>query len=159
MVDKFRRKTRFKGPVHNESTLTQVGTVSFTGEMEGVRENAQIYLTEATTTLTAAESGKIVKATKASATQTFTLPAATAKGAKFTFICGHASGEVLIDPAGTDTIKCKATNDAGASVAPAGGTGIKNTAASNIIGDYITLVADGVSQWDCIAQSGIWASQ
>lgn len=153
MVDKFRRKARFKGPTTFESTEAHQGAQA------GVRADAQIYLTEATTTLTAAQSGKIVKATKASATQTFTLPAATAKGAVFTFICGHASGEVLIDPAGTDTIKCKATNDAGASVAPAGGTGIKNTAASNIIGDYITLVADGVSQWDCVAQSGIWASQ
>ena len=153
MVDKFRRKSRFKGEATFDAAEVHKGAQT------GVRADAQIYLTEATTTLTAADSGQIVKATKASATQTFTLPVATAKGATFTFICGHASGEVLIDPAGTDKIKCKATNDAGASVAPAGGTGIKNTAATNIIGDYITLVADGVDQWDCVAQSGIWASQ
>lgn len=146
-VDKFRRKTRFKGRVTFEST------------QEGARRDAQIYLTEATVTLLARQSGRICKATKASATQTFTLPAATAKGAEFTFVCGHASGEILINPGAGYKIKCKATNDAGASVAPAAGTGIKNTAATNIIGDYITLVADGVDQWDCVAQSGIWASQ
>lgn len=155
MVDKFRRKSRFRGPATFDSTETHKAAQT------GVRRDAQIYLTEATTTLLATESGKVVKATKASATQTFTLPAATAKGCVFTFKCGHASGEVLIDPAGTDTIVCNANSGASpaSAIAPAGGTGIKNTAATNIIGDYVTLVADGVSAWDAVAQQGIWASQ
>lgn len=159
MVDKFRRKSRFKGPVHNESTLAQVGAATFSAATIGLRKAIQIFLTEATPTLTAAESGKVCVATKASATQTFTLPAATVAGAEFTFACGHADGEILIDPAGTDVIGAKAANDAGADITPAGGTGIKNTAATNVIGDYITLVADGVSKWYTVAQSGIWASQ
>jgi len=140
-------------------TNTLSGATSFTGATNGVRNTPQIYLTEATTTLTSAESGKVVIATKASATQTFTLPAATVAGATFTFKAGHAGGEILVDPAGTDVIQAKATNDAGADVTPAGGTGIKNTAGTNVIGDYITLVADGVSKWYTVAQSGIWASQ
>lgn len=139
--------------------LTQTGAAAFAAATTGVTREGIIDLTGATRTMTVAESGAVVRLTKASATQTETLPAATNSGVYYTFVCGHASGEILIDPNGTDTIKCKATNDAGASVAPAGGTGIKNTAATNIIGDYITLVADGVSQWDCVGQSGIWASQ
>lgn len=110
-------------------------------------------------TLLANESGKTVIATAASGTQTFVLPAATVAGCEFTFICGHASGEILVDPAGTDDMLIKATNDAGASILNTDGTGIKNTAATNIIGDYITLVADGVGRWYCKAQSGIWGSQ
>ncbi len=125
----------------------------------GIRHSVEIFSTATTDTLTSEESGKMVIATLGSGTQTFTLPAATVAGATFTFKCGHASGEILVDPAGTDVIQAKATNDAGADVTPAGGTGIKNTAASNIIGDYITLVADGVSKWYTTAQSGIWASQ
>ncbi len=150
-VVKIRRRLRVKGALHVE------GAAAFDSTMTGVRGDSEIQTGD--DTLLAAESGKIIKATKSSATQAFTLPVATAKGVVFTFICGHADGEIKIDPAGSDKIKCKATNDDGASVAPAGGTGIKNTAATNIIGDYITLIADGVDQWDCIAQSGIWASQ
>lgn len=146
MVDKFRRRARFKGPVTMDAA-------------SNLRGNVQIYLTEATVTLTPDQSGRVCKATRASATQVFTLPAATEEGCVFTFKNGHASGEILIDPAGTDTIQVKATNDAGAEVTPAGGTGIKNTAATDVVGDYITLIADGVSQWNAIAQSGIWATQ
>lgn len=149
-VEKVRRRQRVRGALRVD------GAATFRSTMSGVRGDSEIQTGD--DTLTAAESGKIIKAEKSSATQTFTLPAATEKGCVFTFICGHASGEIKIGPAGSDKIKCKATNDAGASVAPAGGTGIKNTAATNIIGDYITLIADGVDQWDCIAQSGIWAS-
>jgi len=125
----------------------------------GVRHDAEIIPTATTRTLTADESGKLVIATLGSGTQTFTLPAATNEGCIFTFKCGHASGEILIDPAGTDVIQSKATNDQGADITPAGGTGIKNTAATNVIGDYITLIADGVDTWRTVAQSGIFASQ
>lgn len=150
-VEKIRRRLRVKG------ALTVEGASTFGSAMTGVRGDAEIQTGD--DTLLAAESGKIIKATKSSATQTFTLPAATEKGVVFTFICGHADGEIKIDPAGTDNIRCKATNDSGASIAPASGTGIVNTTATNVLGDYITLIADGVDQWDCIAQSGIWASQ
>lgn len=133
--------------------------VAFAGLQQGApRRDAEIT-TDATKTLTARESGKLVIATKASATQTFTLPAATVEGCEFTFKCGHASGEILITPAGSDVIQAKATGDGGADITPAGGTGIKNTAASNIIGDFITLIADGVLTWRTVAQSGTWASQ
>lgn len=110
----------------------------------------------ATLTLTNEDSGRVIIATKASATQTFTLPAASA-GLEFTFVCGHASGEILIDQAGSEVINTKAAN-AGAAIATAAGTGIKNTAATNILGDSVVLVSDGTA-WYTVNQSGIWASQ
>ena len=111
-------------------------------------------------TVTAAMSGRTFMATAGSGTQTFTLPdAGTAAGLFYKFICGDAAGEILITPASGDKIRCKATEDAGASVAPAAGTGIKNTAATNVLGDHIELVFDGVDTWHMTGQSGIWASQ
>ena len=121
----------------------------------------------ATRTLTVDESGSVVIATKGSATQTFTLPvAATAgAGAEYSFICGHASGEILVDPDDADDIKGMALAAVGAdadtaTLAPADNTGIKNTAASNVLGDSIILVSDGVTSWYVLGMpSGIWATQ
>ena len=139
--------------------LTLSGAVGFTAGVTGIRRPAEIQLTGTGDTLTTAESGATIIATKASATQTFVLPSAATAGLFYTFICGSAAGEILINPDGTENIITKATNDAGASVAPAGGTGIKNTAATNVLNDYLTLVSDGVDTWYTVAQSGIWASQ
>ena len=146
-------------PVVRYHGLNTAQAATFTGTTTGLRTTPEITATAATDTLLAAESGAIIIATLGSGTQTFTLPAATVAGATFTFKCGSAAGEVLVDPAGSDVIQAKATNDAGADITPAGGTGIKNTAATNVIGDYITLVADGVDTWRTVAQSGVWASQ
>lgn len=110
-------------------------------------------------TLTADMSGRTFMATASSGTPTFTLPAATNKGCIFTFINGHASNEILINPGTGFKIRCKTTVDQGTSVAPAATTGIKNTAATDVIGDLITLIADGTDTWHMVAQSGIWASQ
>ena len=141
-----------------ESTLAVTGATTFTGATSGVRKTAEIQLTGTGDTLTAAESGTVMIATKASATQTYVLPSAATAGLIFTFVCGSAAGEILIDPAGSDTISVKAAN-AGANVTPAGGTGVKNTAATNVLGDFVTLVSDGVTGWHAIAQSGVFASQ
>jgi len=110
----------------------------------------------ATYALTSEDSGRVYIATKGSATQTYTLPAVAA-GLIFTFVCGHASGEILVNPTGSVVINTKAAN-AGAAVATAAGTGIKNTAATNILGDSVVLVCDGTA-WYTVNQSGIWASQ
>lgn len=111
-------------------------------------------------TVTAAMSGRTFLFTAASGTQTANLPdAGTTAGYRYRFIAGHASGEVLVTPAAGDKIRCKATFDQGASVAPAAGTGVKNTAATNVIGDLLELVFDGVDTWHMVTQSGIWASQ
>jgi len=113
-----------------------------------------------TDTLTVADSGKTYICTKSSATQTFTLPtAATLPGFRATFVCGNAGGEILITPNAADQISAKGLVDHSTSVKPAAGTGIKNTAATNVLGDHITLVSDGVNTWHEVAGAGIWASQ
>ena len=112
-------------------------------------------------TLTAALTGSVYIGTKSSANQTYTLPAAnadTAGGLCYTIICGHASGEILVTPAGSDAIIMKVTND-GIALAPAGGTGVKNTAATNVVGDRLQLVSDGSATWYLMSMSGTWASQ
>ena len=110
------------------------------------------------TVLTATDSGRITVCTRTSTTQTFTLPVAAA-GLTFQFVTTSAASEVLINPGnGTDVFQIKATVDQGASVVTAAGVGIKNTAATNVVGDSIWLV--GVTgTWIMIGQSGIWASQ
>jgi hypothetical protein len=77
----------------------------------------------------------------------------------FTFICQHASSEILVTPNTADQISIKGLVDHSTSVKPAAGTGVKNTAATNVIGDHLTLVSDGVLTWYEIAGAGIWASQ
>lgn len=146
------------GTLGVSGTATFAGATAFVGAMTGARLSASVT-TAATIDVTAAQSGLTFIASRTSSTQVFSLPAATATGAVYTFKCGHADGEILIDPDGTDDIQCKATNSAGANIVNTDGTGLKNTAASNILGDYLTLVADGAGKWHTVAQSGIWASQ
>ena len=121
----------------------------------------------ATRTLADSEAFSIVIATKGSATQTFTLPTAASVGAgcQFTFIAGSAAGEILVDPNDADDIKGSAFAAIGAdadtaTLAPADNTGIKNTAGTNVLGDNITLVSDGVTTWYVLGMpTGVWATQ
>jgi hypothetical protein len=113
----------------------------------------------ATIAVGAADTGKMYVDTLGSGTSTFTLPAAAA-GLEYTFVCGNASGEILITPAAGDAIVCKAAPHTDATaVAPAAGTGIKNTAATNVVGDRITLRAVDATTWYATSQAGTWASQ
>lgn len=108
--------------------------------------------TENTYVLTAAMSGLVYVGTKTSATQVIDLPAPTTAGLVFTFVCGHADGEININPgASTYTIK-------GISISVAAGKDLKNTAGSNAVGDTVTLISDGVSNWWIIQMQGTWAS-
>lgn len=115
-------------------------------------------------TITAAQSGTLFIGTKSSATQTYTLPTTPAAGTFFTFMCGHASGEILINPATGEKIVALVFAAIGADADTAQisntTTGIKNTAATNVLGDNITLIFDGVDTWFGQGISaGIWASQ
>jgi hypothetical protein len=113
----------------------------------------------ATKSIAAAESGKVFVQTRNTGTVTYSLPAAAA-GLKYTFVCGNAAGEILITPATGDAIvtKIHAAQD-GTALAPAAGTGIKNTAATNVAGDSITLVALNDTTWYGTSLIGLWASQ
>ena len=133
---------------------TQIATTAFV-----IAENIRLVYkdVDATVAITAAVNNKVFIATKASLTQTFTLPAASTAGLQYTFICGDAGGELKILGSAGDTIKLK-TAAGGTLLSIAADTGIKNTAATNIVGDTITLVSDGVTFWYAVSQNGIFAS-
>lgn len=119
-----------------------------------------IELVPTAVTVAATDSGQVYIQTLASGTQTYTLPlASTAPGCKVTFICQHAGSEILVNPNAADQISIKGLVDHSTSVKPAAGTGVKNTASGNVIGDHLTLICDGVNTWYEIAGAGIWASQ
>lgn len=115
-------------------------------------------------TLTERDSNTIYIATKSSATQTFTLPAASSvPGAQFTFICGDAGGEINFVTAGTDdtiaTHFAAVGADADTAIITTTDKGLKNTGATNAIGDQCTIVSDGVGKWYGVGiNTGIWAT-
>lgn len=124
------------------------------------------YVTAATTqTLTAADCGAVIVSNHTTATQTFTLPAISNTGCMFTFIAGHAGTEILINSAAVAT--CTATTFTAVGATPTTAllndasceAGLKNTAATNVIGDSITLVSDGVRWLGVGIATGIWATQ
>lgn len=145
------------GSLTVDGTLTVTGALTVSGALTGARPVEAT--TAETSVLTAAMSGKVFVQTRASTTVTYSLPAAAA-GLFFTFICGHASSEILITPVAGDAIvtKIHSAQD-GTALAPAAGTGIKNTALSNVIGDSITLVALDGTTWYGTSIIGLWASQ
>ena len=136
------------------TNTTQIATTAFV-----IAEKLRLLYRadDATVAITAAVNNKVFIATKASATQTFTLPAASTAGLQYTFICGADSGELRIFGSAGDTIILK-TAAAGTLLSVVADTGIKNTAATNIVGDTITLVSDGATSWYAVSQNGIFAS-
>lgn len=153
------------------STLAVTGAATFAGAVTfavAPTVTAGSPLNFVTTTadtiaVTAAQTSSVFLATKASATQVFTLPAAAA-GLNYTFICGHASGEILINPTGSiattfTTFAAVGADADTAIVTLSAGTGLKNTAATNAIGDSIRLVSDGTNWFGIGITSGIWATQ
>lgn len=143
---------------------THSGAEVFSGAVTGLRQPVTVGTT-ATYAPAATDSGMVYIATKTSATQTYTLPTAATAGLTFTFICGHADGEILVTPAASQTITMTTFAAVGADadtaiVAPSAGTGVKNTAATNAIGNSLTLVSDGITGWYTTGiATGIWASQ
>jgi len=63
-------------------------------------------------------------------------------------------------PAGTDMIIGTTTPAGGTGIATTAGTGhgIKNTNGTNVRGNYVILVSDGVSKWYMTSLNGIWAA-
>lgn len=113
---------------------------------------------DATKQLTTSDSGYVYIAAKDSATQTFTLPSASLAGLHYTFVCANAGGEMKIVGPSSDVIKVLTAGASGTSLVVAANTGIKNTAATNVVGDNITLVSDGTQIWYGISQNGIFES-
>jgi len=144
---------------------TEVANLSSNGYNGPFRQTA-LALTDATYTIALSECGRTFVATKSSATQTFTLPALSGSaGCELTFIAGHASGEILVNAAATATCTITTFAAVGADADTAivtdtsCDTGLKNTAATNAIGDTLTLVSDGTQWLGKGITSGIWAAQ
>lgn len=155
----------------NQSPFVRfTGLLSFqdlagTGSGQVAHSRYGIVTTAATRTLLASECGAMVVSNATSGTQTFTLPAVANTGCWFTFLAGNASTEILINAAAVAT--CVHTHFAavGADADTAIVTdascevGMKNTAATNAIGDSLTLISDGTRWLGVGIASGIWASQ
>lgn len=147
--------------VYDRFDLDSDGDLNITGMFQnsgGVVKKVEAITGDAEA-VAEADSGRVYVQTAASGTTTFTLPAARA-GLEYTFVCGNAAGETLITPATGDAIvtKIHAAND-GTALAPAAGTGIKNTAATNVAGDFIRLIALDGTTWYGVGMAGVWASQ
>lgn len=139
-------------------TWAFTGANTHTGLETGMRRTASLS-TNVSVSVSSGQSSTVFVNMRGSTTQTLTLPAAATGGMVFTFIADSAASETLINGVTGDIFSIKATGDAGASVVTAPSTGIKNTAATNVKGDNITLISDGGTNWYGFAQSGIWASQ
>lgn len=144
--------------VSGDATMTNAGLISVTNF---TRESGVV--TASTEAILATDSGKVYFNNAGSATQTYTLPAVAA-GLTYTFVLTNAGGEIIIDQAASEVITITTFAAVGADadtaiVAPAGGTGIKNTAATNAAGDSLTLVSDGTGWYGVGITGGIWASQ
>ena len=123
--------------------------------------------TAATQTLTYADCGAVIFGSAASGTQVFTLPdASDNSGCQFTFVSGHASGEILVNSEdGTTDADCVITSfaavgaDADTGIVSDSPCRLKNTAGTNAIGDSLTLISDGTGWKGLGITSGIWAAQ
>ena len=100
-------------------------------------------------TVTAADSGKTFLS--AAVDLVFTLPS-TAAGLEFTFVCHTVSTTtgLSISPAAADAIHYVTSVD---------NKDLINTAATDVEGDSVTLVGDGVDGWWVKAISGTWAKE
>lgn len=104
-------------------------------------------------TLTAADSGKVFLANAASSV-VFTLPA-TVLGLTYTIICMTATTSGVgtsLSPAAADKIM-------GNGFTAADDKDAINTAATDVVGDTITVVGDGVDGWYITSVIGIWARE
>lgn len=143
--------------VGTTSTFTGVATFtaapvfnaapSFAGGV--TRPVSQSALVGATVVLTAADSGSVLINRSTSGSPSWTLPT-NAAGLYFTFVVANVTAGFTVTGG---TIKAK-TSASGTAIS---GTTLTNTQGTAVVGDTITLVADGTN-WVMVAQSGIFAA-
>ena len=114
-----------------------------------LRTTSQSALVGATVVLTAANSGNLLINRSTSGSPSWTLPTNVA-GLTYTFYVSNVTTGFTVTGG---TIKAK-TNATGTAIS---GTTLTNTQATAVVGDTITLVADGTN-WVAVAQSGIFAA-
>lgn len=116
---------------------------------QNVTTVVQSALVGATVALTAAQSGGVFINRSTSGSPSWTLPTNVA-GLTYTFVTANVTAGFTVTGG---TIKAK-TNAAGTAIS---GTTLTNTQATAVVGDTITLVADGTN-WVMTSQSGIFAA-
>lgn len=133
-------------------TSTFTGAAAFTVAPTGPRTATTVVfsaLVGATVALTAAQSGGVFINRSTSGSPSWTLPTNVA-GLMYTFLVSNTTAGFTVTGG---TIFAKA-NPNGASVT---GTTLTNTQGTAVVGDAITLVADGTS-WRAVSQLGIFAA-
>lgn len=155
-LESFVPVVRFHGlktdkPAVLGSTLAVTGATTFTVAPSGptVRPVSQSALVGATVVLTAADSGSVLINRATSGSPSWTLPTNEA-GLWFTFVVASTTAGFTVTGG---TIKAK-TSATGTAIS---GTTLTNTQGTAVVGDTITLVADGTN-WVMVAQSGIFAA-
>lgn len=133
--------------IDTSGNLTVAGSTTFAGGQ--VRSVTQSALVGATVVLTKAQSGGVFINRSTSGSPSWTLPTNVA-GLTYTFCTANTTAGFTVTGG---TIKAKA-NPAGAAIT---GTTLTNTQATAVIGDTITLVADGTN-WVMVAQGGTFAA-
>lgn len=136
------------------STLAVTGVATFTAApvfSSGFSYTSvvQSALVGATVALTAAQSGSLLINRSTSGSPSWTLPT-NAAGLWFTFTVANVTAGFTVTGG---TIKAKTT----ATGTAISGTTLTNTQGTAVVGDTITLVADGTN-WVMVAQSGIFAA-
>lgn len=136
------------------STLAVTGVATFTAAPvfsggQTATTVVQSALVGATVVLTASQSGGVFINRSTSGSPSWTLPTNVA-GLTYTFLTANTTAGFTVT-GGTIFAKAAAT---GASVT---GTTLTNTQATAVVGDAITLVADGTA-WRITSQTGVFAA-
>lgn len=147
------RNLKVGGTIEVTGAQTFTGAATFTaaptfsgGQRRPVSQSA---LVGATVVLTAADSGSVLINRATSGSPSWTLPTNVA-GLYFTFVVASTTAGFTVTGG---TIKAK-TNAAGTAIS---GTTLTNTQGTAVVGDTITLVADGTN-WVMTSQSGVFAA-
>ena len=138
--------------VASTSTFTGVATFTAAPVFSGGQTRPDVQLSAlvgATVVLTAAMSGAVLINRSTSGSPSWTLPTNVA-GLYYTFYVRDVTTGFTVTGG---TIKAK-TSATGTAIS---GTTLTNTQGTAVVGDTITLVADGTN-WDAVAQSGIFAA-
>lgn len=140
----------FTGNNTHSGTETFTGSTTFTGASIG--SVAQSALVGATVVLTAADSGKVLINRSTSGSPSWTLPAATTTGLRYTFLCANTTAGFTVTGAQVIHAKTTATGTAITTT-----TTLTNTQGTAVVGDVISIISDGAVWW-MTHQSGIFAA-
>lgn len=149
-----KKAVNFESTLNVDGNTILAGTLAVTGAISGPRVSTvtSSALVGATVVLTAAQSGQVNINASTSGSPSWTLPAATTSGLRFTFICGNTTTGFTVTGAQVIHAKTTATGTAITTT-----TTLTNTQGTAVVGDAITIVSDGTAWW-IEAQTGIFAA-